>query len=254
MISMATSTTQALVRPQVSGSPDPVASRRAASRPADLPSAADVRASAQTQKKAMASRKLQAVRDQMKALSLMVKIDPKSALRLSSDLAKALKAAIKDYVDAGGRNVSDGEMAMLRRRASEAREAASMAEQATPPEPAAGEALADTTMDAEVRRGQAAYAVATEVAEGRGDVAESLERAESTAAADRGFFQQVKEILGALKKAREDIKADWGHPRKPDDEDWKVSDQALEDLEREIDFAPTGAPEPEALAPVSTRV
>ena len=113
----------------------------------------------------MASRKLQAVRDQMKALSLMVKIDPKSALRLSSDLAKALKAAVKDYVEAGGRNVSDGEMAMLRRRASEARDAASMAEQVTPPDPAAGEALPETTVDADARRGQAAYAAATGVAE-----------------------------------------------------------------------------------------
>jgi len=59
--------------------------------------------------------------------------------------------------------------------------------------------------------------------------------------ADRGFFEQVKLALGELKKARQDIKADWSHPRKPSEDDWKSADKEMSDLERAIDFAPTGA-------------
>ena len=54
---------------------------------------------------------------------------------------------------------------------------------------------------------------------------------------------QVKLAMGELKEARDKIKADWANLKSPDKDDWKVADKAMAELEKEIDFAPTGAPE-----------
>ncbi|MDZ4362496.1 hypothetical protein [Brevundimonas sp.] len=206
-----------------------------------LPSLSEMRDAQKAQKKAMAARKVQAVRERMDALKLMVRIDQKSALKMTAELAKELKSAVTDYVEAGGRNVTDGDMAMIRKQASEARDAAETAADGVPVEPEGAQADA---VDAEARRAQQAYAVAAEVARGQDHRADRLEAVESAAVGDRGFFDQVKLALGQLKKAREDIKADWAHTRKPGQKDWEASDQAMAELERAIDFAPTGAPEP----------
>ncbi|MFN5615408.1 MAG: hypothetical protein ACK45V_06950, partial [Brevundimonas sp.] len=64
------------------------------------------------------------MRERRDALMLLVKIEPRAALRMTAELAKELKSAVRDYVEAGGKNVTDGEMAMLRRDAKDAREAA----------------------------------------------------------------------------------------------------------------------------------
>lgn len=221
---------------------------------ATLPSTTQIRDQSRAQLKEMAGRKLQAVRDRMKALSLMVKIDPKSALKLAGDLAKELKAAVKAYVEAGGRNVSDGEMAMLRKRAADARDASNTAAEAVPNQPKteAGDEAANVPVDAETRRAQQAYAAAVDVADSKDAAADVLDGVEDVAIADQGFFQQVKELLGGLKKAREDIRAAAPYAlSKPDEDDWKAADRAQAELEREIDFAPTGAPEPPMAAPTS---
>lgn len=221
-----------------------------------LPSVAEIRDQSRAQLKELAGRKLQAVRDRMQALSLIVKIDPKSALKLAGDLARELKAAVKAYVEAGGRNVSDGEMAMIRKRAAEARDASNTAAEAVPAEPGTGTAAetSATAIDAESRRAQQAYASAADVAESKVSAAEALDGVERVAVADQGFFQQVKELLGGLKKAREDIRAATPFAlSKPSKEDWKAADKAQAELEREIDFAPTGAPEPPMAAPTSVQ-
>lgn len=221
-----------------------------------LPTTSDIRDQTRAQQKDMAGRKLQAVRDRMKALSLIVKIDPKSALKLAGDLAKELKAAVKAYVEAGGRNVTDGEMAMIRRRAADARDASTEAAGAVPAEPKDAEAAeaVEAPIDADTRRAQQAYSTAIEVADSRDATADSLEGVEAVAGADRGFFEQVKDVLKGLKKARDDIRAAAPFSlRKPDDKDWDVADKAYAELEREIDFAPTGAPEPPSAAPVSIK-
>ena len=61
----------------------------------------DPREAAQAMRKEMASRRMNAVKERMGTLSLMIKADPRSALKLAAELAKELKAAVKDYQDAG---------------------------------------------------------------------------------------------------------------------------------------------------------
>ena len=100
-----------------------------------LPSVSDMRDAQKSMKKEMAAKKVQAVRERRDALMLMVKIDPRAALKMTAELAKELKSAVKDYVEAGGKNVTDGEMAMMRRDAKDAREAADAALKGVPAEP-----------------------------------------------------------------------------------------------------------------------
>lgn len=220
-----------------------------------LPSLAGMRDGQKAQRKAMAAKKVQAVRERMDALKLMVKIDPRAALKMTAQLAKELKSAVKDYVDAGGKNVTDGDMAMIRRQALEARDAADVAAEGVPAEAGAADAETPTVdaeaVDAGTKRAQAAYGAAAEFADGRDQRADRLGAVEGAAMADQDFFQQVRLALGDLKDAREKIKANWTHPRQPDKDDWKAADRAMAELEKAIDFAPTGAPEP--LAAVSTK-
>ena len=212
-----------------------------------LPSLSEMRDAQKAMKKEMAAKKVQAVRERRDALMLMVKIDPKAALKMTAELAKELKSAVKDYVDAGGKNVTDGEMAMIRRGASEARDAADVAAEGMPAEPKAADpegAEAETaTVDAEMKRAQAAYAAAFGIADGRDEKADRAEAVFGSAMVDQGFFQQVKMALGELKEAREKIKADWANLKAPDKDDWKVADKAMAELEKAIDMAPTGTPE-----------
>ena len=217
-----------------------------------LPSLSDMRDAQKSMKKEMAAKKVQAVRERMDALKLMVKIDPKAGLKMTAELAKELRSAVKDYVEAGGKNVTDGEMAMMRRDAKDAREAADAALKGLPAEPkaAAGEAVevdaeAETaTVDAEMKRARAAYAAAFEIADGRDETADRAEAVLGAAMVDRGFFEQVKMAVAELKEARDKIKANWAHPRSPDKDDWKAADKEMAELEKAIDMAPTGAPEP----------
>ena len=217
-----------------------------------LPSLTDMRDSAKAMKKEMAAKKVQAVRERRDALMLMVKIDPKAALKMTAELAKELKEAVKDFVDAGGKNVTDGEMAMMRRDARDAREAADGALEGLPDAPKAaaegveGEAQSDAEavkIDAEMKRAQAAYASAFAVADSRDEKADRAEAVFGAAMADQGFFQQVKMAMGELKEAREKIKADWANLKAPTKDDWKAADKAMAELEKAIDTAPTGAPE-----------
>jgi hypothetical protein len=143
-------------------------------------------------------------------------------------------------------------MAMMRRDAKDAREAADAALKGLPAEPkaAAGEAVevdaeAETaTVDAEMKRARAAYAAAFEIADGRDETADRAEAVLGAAMVDRGFFEQVKMAVAELKEARDKIKANWAHPRSPDKDDWKAADKEMAELEKAIDMAPTGAPEP----------
>ena len=216
-----------------------------------LPSLSDMRDAQKSMKKAMAAKKVQAVRERMDALKLMVKVDPRAGLKMTAELAKALRSAVKDYVEAGGRNVTDGEMAMMRRDAKDAREAADAALKGLPAEPkeADGEAVEATagaepaTVDAEMKRARAAYAAAFEIADGRDETADRAEAVLGAALVDRGFFEQVKMAVAELKEARDKIKANWTHPRSPDKDDWKAADKEMAELEKAIDMAPTGAPE-----------
>jgi hypothetical protein len=158
---------------------------------------------------------------------------------------------VEDYVDAGGRNVTDGEMALIRRDAMDAREAADAALNGLPAEPKepdleAGEAQAGTApavVDAEMKRAQLAYAAAFSVADARDERADRAEAVLGAATADRGFFQLVKQALAELKEAREKIKANWAHPKALGRDDWKDADQEMAALEKAIDMAPTGTPE-----------
>ena len=216
-----------------------------------LPSLTEMRDSARSMKKEMAAKKVQAVRERMDALKLMVKIDPKAGLKMTAELAKELRSAVKDYVEAGGKNVTDGEMAMMRRDAKDAREAADTALRGLPAEPKdAGDEAVETgagaetaTVDAEMKRAQAAYAAAFEIADGRDETADRAEAVLGAALVDRGFFEQVKMAVAELKEARDKIKANWAHPRSPDKDDWKAADKEMAELEKAIDMAPTGAPE-----------
>jgi hypothetical protein len=182
---------------------------------------------------------------------LLVKIDPKAALKMTAALAKELRSAVADYVDAGGKNVTDGEMALMRRDARDAREAADAALNGLPDEPGGGgieageaeAAAAPAVVDAEMKRAQAAYAAAFGVADARDERADRAEAVLGVATADRGFFQLVKQALAELKEAREKIKANWAHPKAPGRDDWKEADKEMAELEKAIDMAPTGTPE-----------
>lgn len=252
MISLTTSTTRPLPfwRTPLQGQASP-SSARDTSPGFGLPSLTEMRDTQKSMKKEMAAKKVQAVRERMDALKLMVKIDPRAGLKMTAVLAKELKSAVKDYVEAGGKNVTDGEMAMMRRDAKDAREAADTALKGLPAEPKAadGEAVeaeagAETaTVDAEMKRAQAAYTAAFGIADGRDETADRAEAVLGAATVDRGFFLQVKMALAELKEARDKIKANWTHPRSPDKDDWKAADKEMAELEKTIDMAPTGAPE-----------
>ena len=226
-----------------------------------LPSLSEMRDAQKSMKKEMAAKKVQAVRERRDALMLMVRIDPKAALKMTAELAKELNSAVNDYVEAGGKNVTDGEMAMMRRDAKDAREAADGALRGLPAEPneadaevVDAEAEAETTtatVDAEIKRAKAAYAAAFEIADGRDKTADRAGAVLGAAMVDQGFFQQVKMALGELKEAREKIKADWANPKSPDKDDWKAADKDMAELETTIDFAPTGAPELPSTAPTA---
>ena len=230
-----------------------------------LPSLSEMRDGAKAMQKELAAKKVESVRQRRDALMLMVKIDPKAALKMTAELAKELKAAVKDFVDAGGKNPTMGEMKMMSRDAQEARDAADAADaavQGLPPsaktaDPNGAEREASTAEaaqgqtstaesakpDAEMKRAQAAYATAFGVADDKDAKADRLEAVVSAAMSDAGFFEQVKLAMGELKEAREKIKADWAHFKAPNKEDWKIADKAMAELDKEIDMAPTGAPE-----------
>ena len=208
-----------------------------------LPSLSDLRDAQRSMRKEMAAKKVQAVRERRDALMLLVKIDPKAALKMTAALAKELKSAVADYVEAGGRNVTDGEMALMRRDAIKAREAADTALNGLPAEPEESGTEAPAVVDAEMKRAQAAYAAAFSVADARDERADRAEAVLGVAVADRGFFQQVKEALAELKEAREKIKANWAHPKAPGRDDWKEAYKEMAELEKAIDMAPTGTPE-----------
>ena len=222
-----------------------------------LPSLSDLQNSQKAMKKEMAARKVQAVRERRDALMLMVRIDPKAALKMTAELARELKEAVKDFVDAGGKNPTMGEMKMMSRDAQEAREAADAAVEGLPTEAkieAADAEAVDTRtevetakIDAEMKRAHAAYeaafATAFDVADDKDEKADRLEAIFNAAMADEGFFMQVKLAMGELKEAREKIKADWANLKAPNKDDWKIADKTMAELEKEIDMAPTGAPE-----------
>lgn len=220
-----------------------------------LPSLSELRDGAKAMQKELAAKKVEAVRQRRDALMLMVKVDPKAALKMTAELAKDLKAAVKDFVDAGGKNPTLGEMKMMSRDAQAARDAADAAVEGLPVEEAAAEdaGLEAKTeaeaakIDADMKRAhaayEAAYATAFGVADDKDAKADRLEAIVSAAMSDAGFFEQVKLAMGELKEAREKIKADWAHLKAPNKEDWKVADKAMAELEKEIDMAPTGAPE-----------
>ena len=250
MISLAIASTQPLPfwRTPLPGK---AASAGEASPGFGLPSLSDLRDAQRSMRKEMAARKVQAVRERRDALMLLVKIDPKAALKMTAALAKELRSAVADYVDAGGKNVTDGEMALMRRDAKEAREAADAALSGLPAELGeagieGGEREAGTTpavVDAEMKRAQLAYAAAFGVAHARDERADRAEAVLGGATADRGFFQLVKQALAELKEAREKIKANWAHPKAPGRDDWKEADKEMAELEKAVDMAPTGTPE-----------
>ena len=190
-------------------SPASSTSARAA-RPAEKPF--EIKASSgKEQARDLAYKRLERVKARMDALKLMAKIDPKTALKLAAELAREMKGAVKAYAEAGGRNVSTGDLALIRKQAADALEARD----------AAAEAGIDTTaMEAQIK---------------------ALGAREEDAVADYGFFEQVKQIVAGLKKARQDIKGEAITAlNPPSEEDWKAADRDQADLEREIDRAASG--------------
>lgn len=220
----------------------PVGARREdASKAAASLTFGDPRQAAQAMRKEMASRRMQGVTERMRTLSLMIKADPSSALKLAAELAKELKAAVKDYQDAGGRNVSSGDMALIRRQITDARAARSASAEAQPADAAPTvDAGTVPNPDAEVRRAQQAYAAAASAAF-QGRSIDRLTEMEAVAGADHGFFDLVKGLVQALRQARDDIRFE-SHSalRPPSDDDWKDADRAQAELERQIDTAPAG--------------
>ncbi len=214
-----------------------------------LPSLMEMRDGHKAMKKEMAARKVQAVRERRDALMLMVKIDPKAALKMTVALAKELKDAVKDFVDAGGKNPTVGEMALMRRDAKDARGAADAAAASLPVEPkdvvsSDVQSEAETAKaDAEVKRAHEAYGAAFGIADAKDEKADGADAVLGAAMSDAGFFEQVKIAVGELKAAREKIKADWANLKAPNKDEWKVADTAMGELEQEIDLAPTGAAE-----------
>jgi hypothetical protein len=167
--------------------------------------------SGKAQARDLAWKRLERVKARMDALKLMAKIDPKTALKLAAELAREMKGAVKAYAEAGGRNVSTGDLALIRKQAADALEARD----------AAAEAGIDTTsMDAQLKH---------------------LGLREEDAMADHGFFEEVKRIVAGLKKARQDIRGEAITAlNPPTEEDWKAADRDQADLEREIDRAASG--------------
>lgn len=192
-----------------------------------LPSAEQTRKTIQDQRKALAQQKVSALLERLKALKLMMKMDSRTALKMSTEMARELRSAVKAYREAGGRDVPMSEMAMIRKQARDARDA----------QDASTEAAAAAGADAELKRANEAYGAAMQREVDR------LGEVEAAAMTDEGFFRMVKGIVGALKEAREKIRADAPFRlSKPDKEDWKASDEAMKELEREIDEA--GWPSP----------
>ncbi|MBO9501452.1 hypothetical protein [Brevundimonas sp. A19_0] len=168
-------------------------------------------ASQKAQARDLAYKRLERVKARMDALKLMIKIDPRTALKLAGEIACEMKAAVKAYAEAGGRNVSAGDLALIRRQAADAIAARD----------ASAEAGLDTTgMDSQIK---------------------ALEAREADAFSDHAFFDEVRQIVRGLKKAREDVRSESIqsiHP--PTEEDWKRADRDQAELEREIDRAASG--------------
>ncbi len=167
--------------------------------------------SGKDQARDLARKRLERVKARMDALKLMAKIDPRTALKLAAELAREMKGAVKAYAEAGGRNVSTGDLALIRKQAADALEARD----------AAAEADVDTTaMDAQIK---------------------ALDAREADAVADHGFFEEVKRIVAGLKKARQDIRGEAIQSlNPPSEDDWKAADRDQAELEREIDRAASG--------------
>jgi hypothetical protein len=167
--------------------------------------------SGKEQARELAYKRLERVKARMDALKLMAKIDPKTALKLAAELAREMKGAVKAYAEAGGRNVSTGDLALIRKQAADALEARD----------AAADADVDTTaLDAQIK---------------------ALNAREADAIADHGFFEEVKRIVAGLKKARQDIRGEAVTAlNPPTGDDWMAADRDQADLEREIDRAASG--------------
>lgn len=187
-------------------SPGLTKAAEAAARPFDIKAS-----SGKEQARDLAYKRLERVKARMDALKLMAKIDPKTALKLAAELAREMKGAVKAYAEAGGRNVSTGDLALIRKQAADALEARD----------AAAEAGIDTTsMEAQLK---------------------ALGAREADAMADYGFFEQVKQIVAGLKEARQDIRGKAITAlNPPSEEDWKAADRDQAELEREIDRAASG--------------
>lgn len=185
----------------------------------------ETRAADRSQRKALAQQRLNAVMERMNALKLMIKLDARAALKMTAVLAKELQAAVKAYREAGGRNVSTGDLALIRQQAQNARET----------QEASAEAASAAGPDLEVKQANEAYGAAA-----ARDI-ERLTDAEATAMADYGFFERVRTVVGGLKEARDKIRAEAPFQKnRPEKDDWKESDEALKALEREIDGAAAG--------------
>jgi len=226
MISNAKLTTAVSAAPPVVVASRPRAETRETAS-AVLPSIQDTRRAVREQKKAMAYQQMQAVWQRMQTLGMMLKLDGRAALKMAAGLARELKAAVEAYKDAGGRNVSQGDLAMIRREAEQARDAqAKQAETA---------AAAPATSEAE-RAGRQAYgAAASALAEDR---LSALAAQEADMVADKGFFDQVKIMIGDLRKAREKVRGEAHlNLNPPSDDEWKDSDKAQQELERAVDGA-----------------
>jgi cell division FtsZ-interacting protein ZapD len=167
--------------------------------------------SGKEQARDLAYKRLERAKARMDVLKLMAKIDPKTALKLAAEIAREMKSAVKAYAEAGGRNVSAGDLALIRKQATDAMEAREAAD-------AAG--IDTTAMDAQIK---------------------SLDAREEDAMADHGFFEEVKRLVAGLKKARQDIRGEAVQStRPPSEEDWKAADRDQAELEREIDRAASG--------------
>lgn len=161
----------------------------------------------------MASRRLEFVRAKVEALKLMVKIDPRSALKLAGEIARELKAATKAFRESGGRDVSDADMALMKHRVEGVE--------------AARDTASGAGADDQVRRAD--------------DELDRLAGMQAEMTGDKGVFDEIRRFLATLKKARDDIRGEATTSfRAPSEADWRAFDRDQAELERELARAGAG--------------
>lgn len=165
-----------------------------------------------------ARRRIGELIERLKLLKLMIEIDPQAAMRLSTQIAKELKAALKDYRNAGGFGPDGGVTASA--------QLGLAAAQATQ-----GSAPAAVESPEAARAYERAEGLATDPVREREQAAFEAEFTEKEAT-----LRDVRGIVGALKEARQKIALQFMKPlNRPTQADAEAWDEAMKAVESEAD-------------------